>query len=274
VLPPLAFIGQQVAFVGAASTPIWLAGLWRLSLRPSLPHLHLFPIAYGVMIALVYVVHGKAYYLAPIYPVLLANGALVIEDWLTRPAYRQVALSVVAGAGALTAPLVLPILPPGDWASYAHALGASSRTSATQTHDQGVLPQHLADMLGWREMAKKVSAVYNALPPGQRAKAIFFGRNYGEAAAIDVYGPALHGPPAISGHNNYYLWGPRGYDGSVVIVVGGDPVQYAKVYQRIERVGELNSPYAVPSETNIPIYVLRGPRIPFTRLWPRLKHYD
>jgi hypothetical protein len=72
-------------------------------------------------------------------------------------------------------------------------------------------------------MAEKVSAAYNALPPDERAEAVFFGRNYGDAAAIDVYGPALRGPSAISGHNNYYLWGPRSFDGSVTIVVGGDP---------------------------------------------------
>ncbi|UPJ46175.1 hypothetical protein IVB40_09435 [Bradyrhizobium sp. 40] len=75
-------------------------------------------------------------------------------------------------------------------------------------------------MFGWREMAEKVSAAFNALPPQERANAVFFGRNYGEAAAIDVYGPAFNGPPAISGHNNYYLWGPRGFDGSVVLIVG------------------------------------------------------
>ena len=136
------------------------------------------------------------------------------------------------------------------------------------------MPQQLSDMFGWREMAEKVSAVYNALPPDQRARAVFFGRNYGEAAAIDIDGPALHGPPAISSHNNYYLWGPRGHDGSIVIVVGGDPVQYARDYQSVERVGELTSPYARRDETDIPIYVLRDRHIPFATAWPGLKHYD
>jgi hypothetical protein len=123
-------------------------------------------------------------------------------------------------------------------------------------------------------MAEKVSAAYNALPPDERAKAVFFGRNYGEAAAIDVYGPALRGPPAISGHNNYYLWGPRGFDGSVTIVVGGDPVQYARSFRSVERVGELDSPYAMRSETLIPVYVLRDPGVPLATAWPTLKHYD
>ena len=141
------------------------------------------------MIALLYAAHGKADYLTPIYPVLLAAGAFAIEGWLVRSVQRRVAIAVVATVGALAAPVALPILPPADWASYAHALGVSSRTSATQTHDQSVLPQYLADMSGWREMAEKVSAVYNALPLEERAKAVFFGRNYGEAAAMNVYGP-------------------------------------------------------------------------------------
>ncbi len=123
-------------------------------------------------------------------------------------------------------------------------------------------------------MAEKVSAVYNALPPDQRAQAVFFGRNYGEAAAIDIYGSALHGPPAISPHNNYYLWGPRGYDGSTVIVVGGDPAQHERNYQSVERAGELTSPYARRDETDIPIYLLRGRHIPFAAAWPGLKHYN
>jgi hypothetical protein len=150
----------------------------------------------------------------------------------------------------------------------------SPAASATEKVAQGALPQQLADMFGWREMAAKVSGAYNALPPEERARAVFFGRNYGEAAAIDVYGPAFHGPPAISGHNSYYLWGLGGFDGSVVLAVGGDATRYALEYQSVERVAELDSPYAMPYETNIPIYLLRNPRIPFANIWSKLKHYE
>jgi hypothetical protein len=274
VLGPLAFIGQQLLFVGPASAPIWLAGLWRWSVRPPLPDLRAFPIAYAVMLAALYVLHGKAYYLAPIYPVLLAGGAVAIEGWLAMPIYRWVAIGTVAGTGILTAPLALPILPSSEYGRYANALGMSSRATATEKGVESVLPQQLADMFGWREMAENVSTAYIALSPEDRTKAVFFGRNYGEAAAIDVYGPALQGPPAISGHNNYYIWGPRGHDGSVVIVVGGDPARYAREYESVERVGELDNPYAVRYETNIPIYVLRGRRTPLSTGWSALKHYE
>jgi len=69
-------------------------------------------------------------------------------------------------------------------------------------------------------MAARVAAVYHALPPQDRARAVFYGENYGEAAAIDVFGRRLGLPPAISGHNQYFLWGPRGHDGSVMIIIG------------------------------------------------------
>jgi hypothetical protein len=274
VLSPRAFAIQQILFVGPLSAPVWLAGLWRLSVRPPLPHLRALPVAYATMIAIIYPLHGKAYYLTPFYPALLAAGALTIESWLTRPAFRWAAAGVLALAGATTAPLAVPILPPGDYAGYAHALGIPPQATTMERGSGSPLPQYLADMFGWREMAEKVSAAYNALPPEERAKAVFFGHNYGEAAAIDIYGPALHGPPAISAHNNFYLWGPLGYDGSVMIVAGGDPAQHAASYDNVEVVGKLDNPYAMGYETNMPIYVLRGPRKPLGEVWPALKHYD
>ena len=92
---PLAAIGQQILFVGPATAPIWIAGLWRFSVRPPPAALRVFPLAYAVMAALFYALHGKAYYLAPVYPVLLAGGALAIERWLTGRAYRWLAARAV-----------------------------------------------------------------------------------------------------------------------------------------------------------------------------------
>ncbi|MEO8321529.1 MAG: hypothetical protein ABI561_24770 [Bradyrhizobium sp.] len=270
----LGFLGQQVLLVGPGSAPIWLAGLWRFSFRPALPQLRVFPIAYAAMAMLFYLAHGKAYYLTPIYTVLLAGGAVAFEDWLRKPWPRWILAGEVAIAGAVSAPLALPILPPENYTAYAHALGMSPQTTAAERNKNSPLPQQLADMFGWREMAEKVSAAYNALPPEERANAVFFGRNYGEAAAIDVYGPAFNGPPAISGHNNYYLWGTRGFDGSVVLIVGGDPARYADAYLGVEPVGALDDPFALSFETRIPIYLLRGRRSPLAADWASLKHFE
>jgi Dolichyl-phosphate-mannose-protein mannosyltransferase len=273
-LSPLEFFGQELVFPGPISAPIWLAGLWWFSVRPPLPQYRVFPIAYAVIFGLIVALHGKPYYLTPIYPALFAAGAIAIERWIAAAALRRIAVGGVVASGALAAPFALPILPPSHFRDYAHTLGIQTYSAANEREATGELPQQLADMFGWREMATQVAAVYQALPPDERAKAVFFGRNYGEAAAVDVYGPPLHGPPAISGNNNYYLWGPKGFEGSVVIALGGDHDRLSKMFRSVQVVGEIHSRYAMPYETDVPIYVLRDPREPLSTLWASLKHYE
>ena len=273
-LSPLAFLGQEVLMAGPTLAPLWIAGLWRLSTRSATPELRVFPIAYAVMAAIFVAWHGKAYYLAALYPTLFAAGAVAFEAWFAQRLWRAIVVLVVIVSGLVTLPIVLPILPPDDVVRYSRALGLAPSRTAAERGAQSVLPQYLADMFGWREMAAQVSAVYQALPAADRQRAIFFGRNYGQAAALDVYGPALQGPPAISGHNSYFLWGPKGFDGSVMIMVGGDVARLGQQYGDIQIAGRIESPYAMPAETNIPIYVLRSPRAPLAKIWPTLKHYD
>ena len=273
-LSAVGFFGQELVFPGPVAAPIWLAGLWRFSVRPPQPQYRAFAIAYVVIFGVLVALHGKPYYLTPIYPTLFAAGAVAIERWLASRVFRQLAVGGLVVSGALVAPFALPILPPNHFRDYAHTLGIQTYSQGTEREATGLLPQQLADMFGWREMAAAVAAAYQSLPPAERSKAVFFGSNYGEAAAVDVYGPALHGPPVISSNNNYYLWGPKGFDGSVVITLGGDHDRLSKEFRSIQVVGEIRSLYAMPYESNIPIYVLRGPRAPISSFWPSLKHYE
>jgi 4-amino-4-deoxy-L-arabinose transferase-like glycosyltransferase len=273
-LSPPAFALQQVLFSGMAVAPVWLIGLWRLSVRPPFAELRAFPIAYGVAALLFLILHGKAYYLTPIYPTLLPGGALAIEAWVRSRGARAAIIGVVAAVGVLLAPFTLPVLPVPALVQYSAALGLGPKMARVDKLPVSVLPENFADMLGWRELAAKVAAVYHSLPPDERAQAVFFGRNYGQAAAIDVYGPPMGLPPAISGHNNYYLWGPGGHDGSVVIMAGGDLAYLKTIWGSVHVAGWVDTPYAMPFETNIPIYVLGDPKIPLAQLWPTLKHYE
>jgi 4-amino-4-deoxy-L-arabinose transferase-like glycosyltransferase len=271
---PLGLLLQQALFVGLASAPVWLAGLWRLGARPPRPELRALAIAYVVVTAVVVVAHGKAYYSTPIYPVLFAAGGVAWEAWLKRPIARGIAVAVVVVPGLLAAPTFLPILPPETLVAYMQAGGFSPKATQTESTQLAALPQYFADMFGWREMAAAVSAVYRDLPPEERARAVFFGRNYGEAAALFVYGLALGGPPAISGHNSYYLWGPRGASGDVVITLGRDAAGYSRFYNDARPVGRIDNAYAMPYETGLTIWVLRRPRAPLAEIWSALKHYD
>jgi hypothetical protein len=180
-------------------------------------------------------------------------------------------LAVVVVTGLLAAPITLPILPIDVFIRYQKAIGFVPSAGEHQT--LGVLPQHYADMFGWREMAEQIAIVYWSLPAQDRARAVFYGNNYGEAAAIDVFGRRLGLPSAISGHNNYYIWGPGGHDGSVIIIIGGSTEHYAELFSSFEIAGRIAAPYAMPYETDKPIYVLRGMKIPLQDDWPKVKAY-
>ena len=266
-----AFFVQQLLLIGPVSAAVWLCGLWAGMVRPNLAAARVLPIAWLILLGVFTLSHGKPYYLAAIYPALLALGASRIEGWITGTTARSALLVVIAVGGVPSAPFTLPILPVETFIAYSGALNFTPSTGEHQRLAQ--LPQYYADMFGWREMAQKVAGVYWSLPPQERARAVFYGNNYGEAAAIDVFGPRLGLPPAISGHNNYYLWGPRGHDGSVVIIIGGDTRHYADLFGSFRVAGRIETLHAMPYETGLPIYVLRGMKMPLQAYWPQTKSY-
>jgi hypothetical protein len=270
-MSPLTFFLQQILLIGPLATLVWLCGLWAGLSRPKYPVARAFPIAWLIVFGVFDATHGKTYYPSGIYPTLLAFGALRIEEWFKNALARGAMLTGVVTLGCLAAPLTLPILPVDVFLRYQKAIGFTP--SAGERQVLGVLPQYYADMFGWREMAEQIAGVYRTLPPEDRAHAVFYGENYGEAAAIDVFGPSLGLPPAIAGANNYYVWGPRGHDGSVIIIIGGDTHHYAELFRSTEVVGRISSPYAMPYETDQPIYVLRGMKVPLQEYWPQVKSY-
>ncbi|MBW8880754.1 MAG: glycosyltransferase family 39 protein [Asticcacaulis sp.] len=273
-LSPWSYFTQQLILVGPWAAPVWLSGLWWGLRKPGLAVLRALPIAYVLLFAFFVANHGKASYITAIYPALLAMGAIAIESWVANALARGGAVVAIAISGAVIAPFALPMMSEDAFIRYSAAFGMSASSTAGENQEQGTLPQVFADMHGWPDMAAKVAQVYWSLPAQDRAKAVFFGSNYGEAAAIDVYGRHLGLPPAVSGHNNYFLWGPRGHDGSVVIIIGGTPEQYASLFGSVTLAGRTDSPYAMPYETNQPIYVLRDMKPPLQTYWPETKHYQ
>ena len=122
----------------------------------------------------------------------------------------------------------------------------------------GPLPQIFADQFGWEEMAATVARVYNSLPPEVRAKTAIFGQNYGQAGAIDLFGPKYGLPPAISGHQNYFLWGPRDYTGESMIVMDDTQERSgAKSARSATKWRSVYHPYSMPYE-HFDIFYCRG----------------
>jgi len=223
-----------------------------------------------VIVLVVFIrLEAKDYYLAPIYPVLFAAGAVWCSLRLRRPAFLVPIFAVIGLGGLLIAPLVLPILPPAKYLAYQRALGVEpDRTEVSHT---SAMPQLFSDQMGWEEMTREVARIYHSLPADQRRKTAIYGSNYGEAAAIDFYGPRYGLPPAISGHQNYYLWGPRHYTGESMIVIASRIVRTRPYYSSIAEVGRRHHPYAMPEE-NGPVFLVKTKR-PLREIWPIYKNW-
>jgi len=216
---------------------------------------------------------AKTYYLAAAYPLLAAPGGCAFEQVLSGRwkflGYAYAAALLFSGIGL--SPLALPLLPVDTYPGYAASLGITPE--AEERSQLGDLPQHFADMFGWEELAAKVARAYNNLPPEDQEKCIVFGQNYGEAGAIDVLGRRLGIPGAISGHNSYWMWGPRGHAGEVVIIIGGDLQDNAEWFETIEQVDVTDCRYCMPYERGVPIFVARNMKRSLEENWVRLKHF-
>ncbi len=275
-LDPLGFLGQQVLGMNPIALPVWLGGLAGLLFaRDGRPYRAL-GLAWLVTLGVLLATHGRFDYLFPANPLLVAAGAVGLERLLSASRYRWARpayAAVVSLAGILLAPILLPILPPDTYIAYARATGlAQPRIEHRRTASP--LPQLFADRCGWEEMAETVARVYFSLPPEERAKAAIFGNDYGQAGAIDLYGPRLGLPKAIGGHLTYWLWGPRGYTGEVTIVLGDNRQALEKLFSRVEAAAEVASRYSMMSQ-HFTVFVCRQPKgWTFREIWPRLKKWD
>ncbi len=198
----------------------------------------------------------------------------MIENFLERS--RQVWLKpalvmlLIAG-GAWFAPLVVPILPVEQLIAYIDKLPFKVPRSE-HSHMRAALPQHFADQFGWVEMVAVVNQAYTRLSPEERPGCGIFAQNYGQAGAIDFLGRRYGLPAALSGHQTYYLWGPRGYSGNCLIVLDDGREVLEKLYEQVEYVGASDNPYAL--ERNIPVFICRKAKFgSLAELWPQLKKW-
>ena len=164
--------------------------------------------------------------------------------------------------GALLAPLAIPVLPPETYIRYTKAIGLEQ--PRIENHRLGPLPQIFADQFGWEEMAAAVARVYNSLPPEVRSRTAIFAQTYGQAGAIDLFGPKYGLPPAISGHQSYFLWGPRGYTGESMIVMDDSEEKLKELFTSVQKLGHVDNPYSMPYN-HFDVFYCRGMHPPLQR---------
>ena len=199
------FATQQVLMGNPVMLPLWLAGLGALLASTRFASVRALGFAYPVLFAVFALTNGKSYYLAPVYPLLYAAGSVFIEPILARAAWRTpVVVGLVALISVPVVPFGLPILPPEDLVAWSRTIGLSA--PAMEIGERPALPQTFADEHGWEELVDTVERVMQSLPKEERASALVFATNYGEAGAIDVLGKGRDMPAVVCGHNSYWDW--------------------------------------------------------------------
>lgn len=252
--------GQALA-LGPPAVLVWGAGLLALLRSPAWRRLRALGVAYPVMCAVLLVLGGQFYYSTGILLILYAIGAVVVVRWVDRRPSDRALVHLRRGLAinvAASAVIALPVLP-------ADVLG---RTPVP------LLNPAAGDQIGWQAHAGVVAAAARRLPPGEGG--VVIADNYGEAGAVDRYGPALGAPPVVSGHNGLYELGgpPPGTQAAVVVMQGDGAADFlAGVFERCEEVGVLDNGIGVPNEEQgTPVRVCTGPRGTWQELWPRLRH--
>jgi hypothetical protein len=264
---------QETRAMLPLSLPIWVGGFWFFFAAGKGKPYRVMGWACVVTFALIYILNPRVYYLWPAFPILFAGGGVLLEGWLSGARLRWVRWSYVglmAAMSAVFAPMMLPVLPVETYMQYAKALNMD--TPAIEKWQLGPLPQIYASQFGWEEMVAEVARVWQSVPPQQRSRTAIFAQNFGQAGAIDLFGKKYGLPDALSGHQNYFLWGPRGYTGESMIIIQGRQEQLDKLYAFSEMRGHVWHPYSMPREHG-DVFYCRGLKTPLDQIWPSIKNW-
>ena len=206
------------------------------------------------------------------YPMLFAGGAVLIAGVVERHSrwvLQTVVVGLVSVGGLAFAPMAIPALPPEILVRYTATL------SPPQT-EQGAtarLPQWFADRFGWEEMASSVAEVHRPLSDQEQGRVLLLAENYGEAGALELFGPQYGLPPVISPHNTYHPWSATRDGAQTYVAIGLPEEQLRGIFQEVTQAGVHSCSYCMDYENNLPIYICRNARTPFRDWWPSLRWY-
>ena len=272
---PLTYVGEQFLLVNPLAAPLWLAGLYFVLFDREGRKYSVLGYAYLVVLLEMILLHGKIYYLAPVYIMLLACGAV----WWERKIFvcagawlKPAVLAPIIVSGIIAAPLAMPILPVAAAVKYCAFFGV--REVKVENVPLNSLPQLFGDMFGWPEQVQAMAHAVQSLPAHERSRAALLAYNYGEAGAIDYFGKRYGLRKAISGHNQYGAWGPRGASGDVVIAIGFAKARLDRAFGDVQAFATISPEYALPEESGLTIYICRQPRQNLAASWEQWKYLD
>ena len=249
----------QVILIGLPVFPVCVAGFIALWRRPRWRPIRFIALAYLVSVVLAFVGGGQIYYPFGLLAFLLAAGSVPTVEWMRSRGRQAMVVTAVAVNGLISVAIALPLLP-------AHVMGATPIADLNQT---------LPDQVGWPEYVRTVADVYGTLPPGDQAKAVLLTSNYGEAGALNHYGPQYGLPTAYSGQNELYFHGPPPADKTVVVVWAQEPQGLNRIFASCDRKATMDNGLGVDNEEQgSAVVICRDPIGGWPAIWPRIQHYD
>jgi 4-amino-4-deoxy-L-arabinose transferase-like glycosyltransferase len=269
------FLTAPFLYLGPVSVIVVIAGTVAMLVWPPLKPFAVVSLSCIFAFALLLYLHGKPYYIGPIYPALFAAGGVVLEHMSfprhprLAPASRWGIVAVMTLLSIITLPLGVPILSVTASASYAARIGGGAALR-TNRGLRDRLPQDYADMLGWRAEAAALQSVYRSLPPAEQRQAVIATGNYGEAGAAEFYQSEFGLPPVVTSAGSFWFFGPGTLPGNVLIALGSDRSDLEKGWTSVREVRHLIRPWSVSEERDVPIYVATEPRMTLQQIWPSL----
>lgn len=261
------YLSEQVwACTNLVTVPLRIAGLFFTLLAPSVRPFRPLAWMYLVPFGLFLYLHGRSYYLTAAYPMLLAAGTVAWERGLAHlsPGWGRLPKGVTWGlitAGGLAFSLIaLPLAP----------VGSELFRKVSDLNGE------LKEQVGWPELVEAVAGVYAKIPDEERLTTGILTGNYGEAGAVNLYGPAYGLPEAISEMNTYWLRGYGDPPPQTLIVLGIEDGKIYSFFKECGISGTISNPYNVLNEELLRhsrIYVCRGLRKPWSEIWKNFQHF-
>ncbi len=272
------FLVNLVLTMNPLLIPLLCIGLVRILKRFGGFQARFLGIAFLVTTVLIFSLYARIFMLVALFIPIIAAASIWIEESISNKKWRGPALAglftYLAIGGCLVAPASLPILPLESLHDYAQTFGWLYQPVKDFNYEKGELPWEFSSRIGWEDMVKSVADVYNSLPAEERSQVGIYAEWFGPAGAIDYFGPAYGLPPAVSGHMNYYLWGPGENSWEEMILVTNNPYPFQQYYHSVEIKTVILNPYGT-RDTRPKVYLAKNPSgiLDLHTFWESLKLY-
>jgi len=253
---------------------IMLAGLGFYLFGKSAKPYRIFGWAFLAIYLTMVLQRAKVYYISPVNPIMLAGGAILIEQFIGKINWNwlkpALIILLIVSASAL-APFAIGMLPVDSFIAYSQWIGLTP--PASERHEFGLLPQHFADQFGWEQLTAAAAQAYHSLTPQEQSSCLIYAHNYGESGAVEFFGRQYNLPPVICGHNSYWFWKPDIDSVDVIICIGGDAEDYAGDFASVELFTVHTHPLAMPYESGLNIFICRDFNKTLDEVWDEIKAF-